>query len=104
VVVQNLCAAICNPGQSAARSARTRRPTVQVLIQPRHALPSLLTHLLTTRFHTASSLEEGTRGSLGDLISYSQVAGREKEMIFLVKKLDFCGWLLKTETASLLGH
>jgi hypothetical protein len=54
-----------------------------------YALPSLETHLLTTRFHTASSLEEGTRGSSGDMISYSQVAGREEEMIlFQVKNRD----------------
>jgi hypothetical protein len=38
------------------------------------------------------------------MIKYSQVAGREKKRdFFLVNKRDICGWLIKTETASLIG-
>jgi hypothetical protein len=39
-----------------------------------HTLPSLVIHGLTTGFHIASSLEEGTKAIF---IRYRQVAGRE---------------------------
>jgi hypothetical protein len=71
-----------------------------------HALPSLVEHGLTTRFQTASLLKEATSGSSGDLIGYIQPSRlqREENDFISGKKLEICGWLFKTEMASLHGN